>query len=342
LKYRGRIFTKHCTPVPATVAAIGLLAWGAAELRDRRVERHELEGRLDRLASGAPGTVVGAAGVPAGERLAQLSPLTASWRSVAGCGAGSSTGVGGIKWVGRNVTGGLVNVQCQANYTKLSDGYVYAVQNQISADLGERWNVGVVVPYLYKYMVDPFGLRFDLSNQGIGDVNLLLSRRLGPIRATTVTVSVGIPTGNERAEYLSNVLRQDRQLGSGQTSGGLMIDHVLDNIWGPAVLGGTVVYPGKENDLENFRAPFASVYGYVGYLLGPLVPSLGISATNYFGQDRDRGLPSDERPPWMVSANGSLEWSTDWVALLAGVSLPYHVSGLQPWTVGFGLALSPF
>ena len=106
--------------------------------------------------------------------------LTATWQSVGGCGAGSSTGVGGIKWVGRNVTGGLVNVQCQANYTRLADGYVYSVQNQVAADIGERWNIGVVVPYLYKYMVDPFGLRFDLSNQGLGDVNVLLTQPAGP------------------------------------------------------------------------------------------------------------------------------------------------------------------
>ena len=58
------------------------------------------------------------------------------------------------------------------------DGYVYSVNNQMTTDLGERWNVGVVIPYLYKYLDDPFGLRFDLSNQGLGDVNLLLSTRL--------------------------------------------------------------------------------------------------------------------------------------------------------------------
>ncbi len=276
------------------------------------------------------------------ERWSRLSALTASWQSIAGCGAGSSTGVGGIKWVGRNVSGGLVNVQCQGNYTRLDDGFVYSVQNQVTANVGERWNVGVVVPYLYKYMVDPFGLRFDLSNQGLGDINLLLTHRFGPIGATTVTASVGLPTGNHKAEHLSNYLKQDRQLGSGKPSGSLLIDHVIDHLWGPTVIGGTLVYPGAVNDLENYRAPSASLYGYAGYLLGALVPSLGLSATVYRGADRDRGLASDERPPWQVSANAALEWSTDWLALLLGASIPYHTSGPQPWTVGVGFAVSPF
>ena len=101
-------------------------------------------------------------------------------------------------------------------------------------------------------------------------------------------------------------------------------------------------YPGRANQLENFRAPSGTVYSYAGYLLGPVVPAIGVSATAFWGADRDRGLASDDRPPWMLAANASLEWSTDWVALLVGASLPYHVSGLQPWTAGVGLALSPF
>ena len=281
-------------------------------------------------------------------RAALVAATTASWQSVGGCGAGSSTGIGGIKWVGRNVSGGLFNVQTQGNYTRLDDGYAFALQNQVTAPLGERWNLGVMVPYLYKYVRDPAGLAyldlgFDVSNGGLGDVNLMLGRKFGPIGATTVTASLGLPTGTHDARYdASNVLKQDRQLGAGKVSGGLLVDHVMDNIWGPVVLGGSLVYPGAENELNNFRAPSASTYAYAGYLLGPLVPALGISATYYRGQDLDRGMPSDSRPPWLVSANASIEWSTDWVAFLVGASLPYHASGLQPYTVGAGLALSPF
>jgi hypothetical protein len=336
------MFTPTLRRTAPAVAIVFLASLADAALERRDIERR-LTGLLHRTAPSDAGRVLTACGA-AGEPRPRPSSgaLLATWRTIAGCGAGSSTGVGGIKWIGRNVTGGLFNVQCQANYTPYSDGYVYSVQNQITTDIGDRWNVGVVVHYLYKYLDDPFGLRFDLSNQGLGDVNVLLSRRLGPIAATTVTLSVGLPTGTHQASHLGNYLRQDRQLGVGKPSGGLLVDHVVDNLWGPVVIGGVVSYPGQANELENFRAPSGTAYSYAGVLLGPVVPALGLSATAYWGADRDRGLPSDERPPWMVSANASLEWSTDWLALLVGASLPYHTSGLQPWTAGLGLALSPF
>jgi hypothetical protein len=309
----------------------------------QRVQR-DIDRRLTDLAQRARTAPVIAAisvcGSTARSLRAGPDPLMASWRSVGGCGAGSATATGGIKWIGRNVTGGLINVQCQVNYTHHSDGHVYALQNQITSAVGERWTFGAVVPYLYKYLEDPFGLRFDLSNQGLGDINLLAARRLGPIGATTLTLTVGLPTGTHAASYLDNYLRQDRQLGLGKPSASLLVDHVLDHLWGPAVVGGVLSHPGGENQLENYRAPSGTVYGFLGYLLGPLVPAIGVSGTAFWGADRDRGRDSAERPAWMVSGNVSLEWSTDWAALLVGASLPYHSSGLQPWTAGVGVAVS--
>src|SRR6202008_418693 len=54
------------------------------------------------------------------------APELASWQTVGGCGAGASSGTGaGVKWVGRNVSGGLFHVECQANYVKTTYGYNY-------------------------------------------------------------------------------------------------------------------------------------------------------------------------------------------------------------------------
>jgi hypothetical protein len=298
-------------------------------------------GRIDRVGGGATCASTEALALLPRER------TLASWATVGGCGAGSATGIGGVKWIGRSVRGGLFQVQCQANYLRLSDGYSYTVNNQITADLGEKWNAGVVVPYLYKYVSDPLMLRefhagFDVSNAGLGDVNLLLTRRLGAINATTVTASLGLPTGTHDAMINNvNYLPQDRQLGAGKVSGGLLIDHVIDNIWGPVVLGGALSYPGAQNDLENYRAPSASVYAYAGYLLGPVVPAAGISATAFKDHDRDRGQDSD-RALQIAAINGSLEWSNPWVAVLAGVSLPFSRNGREPWTLGMGLVFAPF
>jgi hypothetical protein len=267
--------------------------------------------------------------------------LLASWQDIGGCGAGSSTSIGGVKWIGRQVSGGLVEVQSQGNYTRYDDGYSYSLQNQLSADVGERWNLGVVVPWLYKYAYDPYNTNVDVSNRGLGDINALVTRRFGAIQATSLTLSVGFPTATHQAEFMMNPLTQDRQLGAGSTSAALVIDHAMDRLSGPTVLGGSLSYPGKENSLHNYRSPSASVYAYAGYLLGAFVPAVGVTAMGFREQDRDLGQPTD-RPQLMGAANASLEWSTDWLAVLAGGSLPFSREGLEPWTISVGMAVAPF
>jgi hypothetical protein len=324
----------------AAVASFSGAALGPAIVR--AVARAETRARLDGLAasSGACGRPIDVAAVAS--RRARLGAVLASWQTVGGCGAGSATGIGGVKWIGRGVRGGLFSVQCQGNYTRFGNGYSFSLQNQITTDVSEKWNLGVVVPYLYKYLNDPYGLRFDLSNQGLGDVNGLVTRRFGPINATSVTLSVGFPTGTSGAEYEGNQLPQDRQLGAGEISGALLVDHTMDNLWGPVVLGGVVSYPGQENESQNYRSPSGTLYGYAGYLLGPLVPALGVSATGFLTKDRDRGQENPDRPPYLAAVNASLEFSTDWVAFLAGFSLPFSTGGLQPWTAGLGFSFAPF
>src|SRR6185436_15628857 len=100
---------------------------------------------------------------------------------------------GGVKWIGRNVTGGLFHVECQANYGELPYGYNYVATTLVSSDIASGWNLGVSVPYLYKYMYDPYGFDIDLSNQGLGDVNVLLTHRFGAISDWTASLSLGAP-----------------------------------------------------------------------------------------------------------------------------------------------------
>jgi hypothetical protein len=218
--------------LPGLGLAAAVLA--AAPLVPRWQERAEILSRIATLESLPQGLSLHAhdfAGTSPAAPLVISGAQLASWQTVGGCGAGSATGIGGIKWIGRNVRGGLVTLQTQANYTQYGNGHSYAVNNQISSDLTESLTLGVVIPYLYKYIDNYYELGYDLSNQGLGDVNLLLTGRLGAIKATSVTLSLGLPTGTSEAEFLPrNPLPQDRQLGSGKVSAGLMIDHVIDNL----------------------------------------------------------------------------------------------------------------
>jgi hypothetical protein len=316
---------------------------------------------LDRVRDGlTPRRAEDALGRELSLRVQRLSGLLASWETIGGCGAGSSTGSGGgVKWIGRSTTGGLFQLQSQASYTHLEDGYHITINTQLSRDLADRvWAVGVSVPLLYKYYRNYYDLQppVDVSNGGVGDVGVFVTRRFGEINATALTLLVGLPTGTHDAKYRNDYLTQEKQLGLGKFTGSLTLDHTMDQEWGLAVLGGSFAYRGGENARGNYRSPAASVYGYVGYFAGPWVPSLGLTVQRFFGVDRDRGLKQEQR---LMSVAGSLaiEWSSDTLALLAGVSLPFGFdaagappggtekplgAGFEPWTASIGLSVSPF
>lgn len=289
-------------------------------------------------------------------RVQRLSPLLASWETVGGCGAGSSGGTGTVKWIGHGTSGGLFQNITQLNYTALANGPNLTLTTQFTRDLTDQWNVGVLVPFVYKRFNDYMGQAFDVENSGLGDINLLGAFRFGPINATSLSLTLGLPTGTHAATIRNDLLTEEKQLGLGRVTGSLTLDHTLDETWGVIVLGGLLSYRGGQNELGNYRAPFASAYGYAGYFLGPLVPSLGLSLTGFTDPDRDRGIDQDV-PLMLVSANASLEWSTDWIAVLAGVSVPFGLYshkgmstnpnqqsalGLQPWTAAIGVSISPF
>ena len=173
-------------------------------------------------------------------RVEETSGLVTSWQTVGGCGAGSGGGSSvGLKWIGRNVTGGLFNVQEQVTYTKLvgetgNPEYNLFFNTLITADIGQKWNVGVNLPLVYKYLVDPKGTG-DYSNSGLGDISLLATLKLGRIKSWSLTGILGIPTGVHDAHYnptgIPIYLNQSEQIGFGEWTGSLILDHTLDQMW---------------------------------------------------------------------------------------------------------------
>jgi hypothetical protein len=51
-------------------------------------------------------------------------------------------------------------------------------------------------------------------------------------------------------------------------------------------------------------------------------------------------------PELTLSLTASIEWSTDWMALLLGVAAPYGTRrdgiGAEPWILSVGASFSPF
>jgi hypothetical protein len=191
----------------------------------------------------------------------------------------------------------------------------------------------------------------DLANKGPGDVAVLLSRELGDASAWKATLSLGAPTGAYQTAFRMQLLPQDRQLGLGKPTASFILDHTIDNIWGPVVVGGTANWRGGENVYKSYRAPSASLYSYVGTMLGPFTPAAGLSVTGFAGVDRDAGEPQ-ALPYASVAGSVSIEWAADWIALLVGASMPYDLgvhsntvardNRFGPWVLAFGAAFAPF
>jgi hypothetical protein len=263
-----------------------------------------------------------------------LPAALASWQTVGGCGAGASNGTGGgVKWVGRHVTGGVVNLECQASYVDTPYGYNFVGNTLLTGALGDRWSLGVAVPYLYKYMRDPYAVGIDLANKGPGDVSVAVTHRMGATREWLASAAVGLPTGVNDREFRMEPLPQDRQLGLGTPSGQLVLDHVADQLWGAAIVGGSLNWRGLRNDVGSSRAPSASVYGYLSYLVGAFAPSVGLTLTGFAGNDRDRSQ-EQAMPVAVLAPSLSLEWSADWIALLANVTTPYELGVHGPMVSG--------
>jgi hypothetical protein len=348
---------KSATIASGLAVSLALLAcWPAWSSWRVRHELRERSARTALLRHNAPDSAALDAALSL--RVTKLGPLLSSWETIGGCGAGSTGGVGQVKWIGRNTTGGLFQDITQANYIHLSNGYNLVFTTQVSRDFTDRLNLGVLVPFAYKRYNNYLGRPVDIDNVGLADINFLGTYKLGEIRDTSVQLSFGIPTGTHDATYKMDLLTQEKQLGPGRITGSLVIDHTFDRDWGLIVLGGLASWRGGENELGSYRAPLASLYGYAGYFLGPLVPTLGFALSGFLKTDRDRGIEQDV-PTLLASLNASIEWSNDWLALLLGVSLPVGLyaplsnriggvkplqssTGIQPWTAAVGVSVSPF
>jgi hypothetical protein len=348
--------------VPALLAATLAVAAAWPSLQ-RRAARRAAQSRVGALA--ARGGGCDALDPALSLRVQRLGPMLASWETVGGCGAGGGASVGtGVKWIGHGTTGGLFEVEQMGNYTHLTDGvsfrsgnvgYQYISATRISRELTDKWTLGVSIPIIYKYYYDPRQIGFDMSNGGLGDMSALVTRKLGPINNTRLTAIIGFPTGKYRSTFFNSELVPDQQLGFGRITGTVVLDQVYDHTWGLVVLGGAAGYRGGKNDAHNYRAPGGSVYGYTGWFVGPLVPVLGMTFTGYAQQDtRGDFGETINAPVATLAGNASLEWSNDYVAILAGAQFPYAVRGRnwgegpgtffgwQPWTLALGLTVSPF
>lgn len=335
---------KLLAPVVGILAAVAL--W---PVLDRALARRQNERRLQALEAIADRLPA----APASGACLTLPPVRqevplASWGSIGGCGAGggAASGPGGaITWVGRNVTGGLLDTQCLLTET-LAKGNSYAtVLARLGASPAPRWGVALYVPVLYKVGdVTVLGQSKTARIAGFGDVSIEASRRFGNSGAHRLALIASTPAGAHDAVRQGIVLPQHLQLGSGTVGATAQYQYTRDRDWGLMLLQGTVDYGGWQNSIGDRRAPSATASTFVGYLLGPFVPAGGLTLFGKPMHDRERGAdkPETRDPLFMLIPSVGLEWSTDVLALYLAGTLGLSTHGVESTTVGLGISSSLF
>jgi hypothetical protein len=324
----------------ATGAAIALAALALAPALDRGQARRRADRTVGTGAGDAPGVEVAV-------RLPFETPL-ASWASIGGCGAAGSSASsagGGIQWVGRHVTGGLVDVQTLSTQTFAHGNLFTAVATRLGTSVGPRFGFALNVPVLYKVgEVTVLGVTRSARISGFGDLGLELSYKLGAIGSHQLMVVASAPTGAHDAVRQGIVLPQHLQLGSGVPGLTAQYQHTRDQDWGLVLLGATASYAGWRNDVGDYRSPSATAYGYAGYMIGRWVPSAGLTLFAKPLHDRERGADraGSLDPLAMVVPSLGLEWSTDWIAVLPAATLGLSYNGVESISVGIGLSSSLF
>lgn len=319
-------------------------------LASRDADRMVAEARAAVLAAGAEsralsGTVCLGTSPQWLLRTKAPGPLLASWGNIGGCGVGGgASATGGVKWIGRGVTGGLVDLQCIESVNSYPDGGYQSILNtRLGTTLWYKWAVAANLPFRYGVQdLEVFGETRAAYLPGFGDLGLELTRKLGITNASSLTLSLGFPTGSYDAVRKGVILPQRMQLGTGALSGSLVFEHTRDEDWGLMVFGGSLSYAGWENGVGDRWGSSASAYAYAGYLLGPLVPSVGLTLTGKLSGDQERYVRVADQPMGLATVNLATEWSSDWLAVLLSAALPFSLSGLESWTVALGVQTSLF
>ena len=197
------------------------------------------------------------------------------WDGVGGCGAGGSGGAGGgaAKWIGRGVSGGLLNLQSMASVTFGQDYQYFTFHNRFSGKPTWNTDAGLSVPLLSK-----LGNVQYRSNQqdktyatgGLGDLSLDAAYTFGSSGQYSLTLSSTLPTGQydikRGPDGGKNVLPLNLQKGQGVYSPSLMFSWSRDSDRGMFMADLSYTHPvamrlfsGKNEFLDGSEYGFDAV-----------------------------------------------------------------------------------
>jgi hypothetical protein len=184
----------------------------------------------------------------------------AVWNNIGGCGSsGGGAAAGAGKWVGRGVTGGLVDLEILSNKT-LGGDYLYSAtagsltfhnpsHPNYTAGLSLAWKSNTFEYEGYKVAED-LTSRMERTTGGFSDLGLSFNRLFGNENEHSLGVSASLPTGQhdiKRLHFKGQNIEPDDvrwmnpfvQPGSGLYSLGLSYEWTKTKDWGLLVFGGS-------------------------------------------------------------------------------------------------------
>lgn len=226
------------------------------------MEKGKLISRSKWIAGPVMGLAVAAGLAGTAWRMADSEPAetAAVWANVGGCGSsGGGAAAGAGKWIGRGVSGGLVDVEVLSNKT-LGGDYYYSAQAlsttfhwpshpNYTAGLALAWKHNTFEYEGYKVAED-ITSRMQRETGGFGDLGLSFNYLFGNENEHSAGLSIGLPTGQHDIKRLhlkgQNIEPDDVrymspfvQPGGGLYSLGASYEWTKTKDWGLIVLGGS-------------------------------------------------------------------------------------------------------
>jgi hypothetical protein len=173
------------------------------------------------------------------------------WDNIGDCGVGGGSGSAGgaARWIGRGVTGGMIDLEILGNKS-IGNDYVYDNLNpKISYNISERNTLNLTIPFTTKngaYKISEEPLKETVG--GLGNLNIEYRRKYGQTNEGTMMMSLGVPTGkyDHRREWVTSggvinnmYVVPELQTGNGLYTLSLGTQYSISKDWGMILLGGS-------------------------------------------------------------------------------------------------------
>ncbi len=201
-----------------------------------------------------------------------LLSLQTPWQGIGGCGAGGSGGGGGgiAKWVGRGVTGGLLNLQAMGSTTFGQDFSYTTFNARFSMKPNWKTDVGLAIPVMSK--TGKVQYRTNQPDKthvtgGLGDLSIDGAYSFGGSGQYSINLSSSLPTGQydikRGTDFDKAFLTNSLQKGSGIFNPALGFSYTKDSDHGMLMVDLTYTNPVAMR-LFSGENEFLDTYGFRG------------------------------------------------------------------------------